>query len=336
MGIEGLFPQDCSACKSQYTLERGDSPKFRCASCGGGSHDCEQILKQSLLTTPGFVWVCEGCIRKFNLETLTGPGDADTPPLSATSQSRKFSYPTEETSEEKKEEETKGEDDDDDDDEDDDEDEDKKKKEKKREKKTENKKEPVKLEEVCPFYLQRRCRHARSGRKKVKGSTCSKKHPQLCYRYSDFGTDRKKGCLRGNTCKRFHEPLCRDSELKHECLKVHCNLQHLRNTRRAEDEDAEDGWETVTGRKRVPTGQSNRPRSRNISSWDQTKVSSGPGPNSKVSDKDEDFFQRLLQRLTESLPALVAREVGMHQATSPANVSLQLPPGFQLTQSQRA
>jgi len=101
MGIEGLFPQDCSACKSQYTLERGDSPKFRCVSCGGGSHDCEQILKQSLLTIPGFVCVCEGCIRKFNLETLTGPGDADTPPMSATSH-RKFSYPTltDETSEE--------------------------------------------------------------------------------------------------------------------------------------------------------------------------------------------------------------------------------------------
>jgi hypothetical protein len=202
MGIEGLFPQDCSACKSQYTLERGDSPKFRCVSCGGGSHDCEQILKQSLLTIPGFVCVCEGCIRKFNLETLTGPGDADTPPMSATSH-RKFSYPTltDETSEEKKkEEETKCEDeyedddDDDDDDEedDDDEDEDKKKKEKKKEKKADNKKEPtVKLEEVCPFYLQRRCGHARSGRKKVNGSTCSKKHAQLCYRYSDYGTDRK-------------------------------------------------------------------------------------------------------------------------------------------------
>eukprot|EP00116_Pleurobrachia_bachei_P011624 sb/3471886/ len=176
----------------------------------------------------------------------------------------------------------------------------------------------------------------------MKGSSCPKKHPQLCYRYSDYGTDRKKGCLRGNACKRFHEPLCRDSELKHECLRVRCNLQHLRNTRRTEDDNAEDGWETVTGRKRVPTGQltdqSNHPRSRTTSGWNRTTPTSGTGTGQKMrgADMGEDFFQSLLQRLTESLPALVAREVGMHQATSPTNVSLQLPSGFQLTQSQRA
>ena len=74
MAIEGFFPQHCLACDSSYTIKRGDAPRFRCAFCWGGSHNCDQITSQPISKVRGFVWVCWECMKKNELETFTeGP-----------------------------------------------------------------------------------------------------------------------------------------------------------------------------------------------------------------------------------------------------------------------
>ena len=333
MAIEGLFPQDCSACKSQYTLERGDSPKFRCASCGGGSHDCEQIRKQSLLTTPGFVWVCGGCIRKFDLETLTGPGDAEKPPPSATSE-RKFSYPMNETIDESKE---------------------KEEEQKEEEEPADETSSPVKIEDVCTFHLRKKCRHGRYGTKKWRGAICQKKHPEICRKYSNYGTTRHVGCNRGTECRFFHPPLCRSSETRRECLKVDCQHQHLKHTRRTADDG---GWQIAGDRKRnrntsgdsLPRTRNrsgNRARSssrtRNASNSSRTDWNRSRNPSREETDsrsKDEDFFERLLVRLSDKLSGLVANEVSKqkiipNQPNVSWNIPHGIPHGMTLTQGVR-
>ena len=56
MAIEGLFPQFCGACEATYTIVRQEQPRFRCCSCGGGSHNCESIMAEPKSKTPGFNW----------------------------------------------------------------------------------------------------------------------------------------------------------------------------------------------------------------------------------------------------------------------------------------
>ena len=89
MAIEELFPQPCLACNSSYTLERGSKPKFRCASCGGGSHNCDKIMAEQKSEVQ--VWICGECTGKFKLEKFSGT--QENPPPSASSQ-RKFSFQT--------------------------------------------------------------------------------------------------------------------------------------------------------------------------------------------------------------------------------------------------
>ena len=194
MAIEGLLPQYCLACKSTYTLERGIKPKFRCASCGGGSHDCSGVTSQTPTTTPGFVWICTGCLGKFNLETFLGADEEEAPPLSGASH-RKFSFPTNVDVAE-----------------------------------TQNHQKEEKIG-VCKFYLQRRCRHGRDGTKLVNGKACRKSHPQLCKKFCNYGTMMRVGC-QATDCNYFHPPLYRNSELRNECLKENCKKHHLKDTRR--------------------------------------------------------------------------------------------------------
>ena len=227
MAIEGLFPQFCEACESDYVLTRSDKPKFNCSSCGGGSHNCTVIQQQPLCNVPGFVWVCSSCAKKHSLENFSGVnGELASPPKSAASDAtedslrRKFSFmSTVEESEEKK---TTG-------------------------TKTGNDMEVIeedlsgKRDEtpipVCQQYLQHRCKHGRSGTKMVNGVPCQKSHPPLCRKFCSNGSMKKYGCQLGKECRFFHPPLCRSSQFRHECFKKDCRFQHLRNTRRANVED---------------------------------------------------------------------------------------------------
>ena len=214
MAIEGLFEQFCGACESYYTLKKGDRCKFRCSSCGMGSHDCTAVVNQPTTNVAGFVWICFDCVKKHTLEQFTElEEDADSPPRSAASVmsenslKRKFSEPETALSEKTGDNQKSGGSNDD-----------------------EKGEQPYR---VCQYYLKKSCRHGWSGKKKVNGKVCTRSHPPKCRKYCNYGSMKKYGCQQGTKCRYFHPPICKSSELKHECLKTSCKFQHLRNTRRS-------------------------------------------------------------------------------------------------------
>ena len=328
MAIEELFPQPCLACNSFYTLKRGAKPKFRCASCGGGSHDCANIMSEQKSEVQ--VWICGECTGKFKLEKFAGT--QENPPPSASSQ-RKFSFQTVPADEVVTKGELKMKEDD------------------KEGKEPEEPHLPTKLDDVCPFYLRKKCRHGRYGTKKWKNTTCPKKHPELCRKFCNYGTTRHAGCNRGTECKFFHPPLCRASETMRKCFKVDCQHQHLKHTDRYDDDDG--GWQLAGDRNRKATvnhqprprnnssgnRDRSRSRSRNASNSSQTAWNRSRNPSREETDNrktEEDFFERLLVRLSDKLTGLVANEVNKQKTNlNQPNVSWSIPHGMTLTQSAR-
>ena len=284
MAIEGMFPQFCGACEATYTVGREEQPRFRCCSCGGGSHNCDPMMAEPKSRTPGFNWTCFGCDKKNTIEKFAEL-DIESPPRSAANSKReetlkrKFSFvdlgtesipaedtpaliedapaPTQET-------------------------------------KTDR---PIK---VCQFYLQRRCRHGRSGTKMVNGSACSRSHPAMCRKFCAYGNMKKYGCTQGGKCRYYHPVLCKQSELKHECLKTDCKLHHLRNTRRSQP-----GSEKL-----IIKPPASRPAVPNVSYAEVTQQSSrNQQPSGQFSEipasTESDFLERLFHRLESRLEDLV-------------------------------
>ena len=54
----------------------------------------------------------------------------------------------------------------------------------------------------------------------------------MCGYFTSHGTTRRVGCRKGKDCHKYHPPICRNSEIKRECLNEGCDLIHLKNTRR--------------------------------------------------------------------------------------------------------
>ena len=75
--IESLFEAECSDCKSAYQNSLTSTPLFTCRLCLLGSHDCEEIKQRAAdLGTPipaGFVWICQVCLEKNNLDDMSPP-----------------------------------------------------------------------------------------------------------------------------------------------------------------------------------------------------------------------------------------------------------------------
>ena len=187
------------------------------------------------------------------------------------------------------------------------------------------------LAEVCPFYLKGKCRHGRLGTKMVRGSTCAKKHPQICRKFSNYGTTRRLGCTRGSDCKYFHRPLCKNSELKRECYNKDCKNHHLKHTRRFQ---AEEGWQIATG------GHRKNPPNQKKQGQNQKKLNNGSGNNNNNNKPTgtktgEDFCQRILDRLNQSIPQLIATEISrqMHPRQQSNPFTWQLPAGMTMTRS---
>ena len=198
--------------------------------------------------------------------------------------------------------------------------------------------------DVCRFYLQRRCRHGRNGTKLVGGRSCPKTHPTLCKKYCNYGTMRSVGC-QNTECNLFHPPLCKNSELRHECYKQSCTKQHLKDTRRirpAEGTIRGTGNERnrrdrnpstrsrITGQNQGPESGpwSNEPSRTRVPSGAQWSQSQNPG-----SGPDSAFLEAVLDRLRDSIAGIVRAEMRNRPEQEPDQFysqnsqPVQLPPG---------
>ena len=304
MRIEGFGPQKCSECTETYSVKRNENPPVRCYICGGGLHNCAKILAEvssSASASKSRIWVCSPCLGKQTLERFTShlPDGGPDPSLNSTRRSsnrehilgRHISRTPEDPEGPVVPADPAGQG------------------------------EPgVPGTEVCKFYLQRRCRHGRNGVKLVNGRSCPKSHPILCKKYCNYGSMRSVGC-QDNECNFFHPPLCKNSELRHQCYKLSCTKQHLKDTLRIRPGE---GTSRGTGnernrRERIPsapsrtTGQNQAPDPRPWSSEpSRTRVSSGvhwsqsqnhsPGP-------DPAFLEAVLDRLRDSIAGIVRTEM---------------------------
>ena len=163
--------------------------------------------------------------------------------------------------------------------------------------------EEVKIErpiKVCQFYLQNRCRHGRQGTKLVNGKACDRSHPAKCRKYCAYGNMKKYGCDKGEDCRYYHPALCKQSKLKHECLKSDCKLQHLRNTRRAVPKNP-------VVKPPVPSPQSPPPV---VTTQPTQDFGCSQQPRTSITGRsvlqnEADFLDRLFHRLESRLEDLV-------------------------------
>ena len=195
--------------------------------------------------------------------------------------------------------------------------------------------------EVCPFYLRGKCQYGRFGTKKVGGKTCPKKHPTLCRKFSSHGTIRQFGCTKGSECKYYHQPLCKSSELRHQCYNPDCQNHHLKHTRRTPPDEGD--WQVSTRKTSAPQRQ--KQKQWKTQKEQQQQRAQGPRPSHPSSRSweptsaktEEDFCQRILDKLTRALPQLMAQKFSRqnqpHFSYQPA--SWQLPAGMTMTQSAR-
>ena len=197
---------------------------------------------------------------------------------------------------------------------------------------------------VCSFYLRGKCKYGRFGTKKVGGKTCPKKHPELCRKFSSYGTIRQFGCNKGRECPYYHRPLCKSSVLRHQCYNPDCQNHHLKNTRRAPPDEGE--WQVST--RKTSASQRQKQRQGQKQQKQQQQRVQGPrlgqlssrGWEPTAAKTEEDFCQRILDKLTLALPQLMAQEFSRQNQPTPSNFSYhpanwQLPPGMTLTQSAR-
>ena len=319
MRIEGLFPQTCLECCESYTIRRTDDPPVRCNYCGGGLHNCPTILEAAGETSraKSRVWMCNGCLAKHTLERFSCHMPVDTTALDPTLNSTRRSSGRDQVL------------------------------------LTTQRPEVVQMRSgnedfgVCKFYVQRRCRHGKSGTKLVNGVACRKSHPRLCKKYCSYGSMARVGC-QATDCAFFHPPLCRNSELRHECLKVNCTKQHLKDTRRVRPNTGDSGPQ----RSRAPAGSTNQnrdPRTRSRSGTqgrdgvDQRSGESHQRSRTQSTARFQDaepspaFLDALIDRLRESIAGLVATEVQRYQVQPAppftASQQPQLPPGMMFTTS---
>ena len=66
----------------------------------------------------------------------------------------------------------------------------------------------------------------------MKGNGCKFDHPKRCSKLMNYGTKAAKGCNLGKNCSKFHPKMCPMSVSKGECFDAHCDLCHVKGTRR--------------------------------------------------------------------------------------------------------
>eukprot|EP00116_Pleurobrachia_bachei_P003955 sb/3464217/ len=265
MNISVLFVYDCGSCGEEYQVERLSKPKVRCRVCGQGSHDCDpfleayKALEKLDVDVPGLSWLCHPCARK-NFEAFPGYTYGESDEKVATdgeSSDSEFQDKISPVQEKKGKRGRKKKNPSEDDvitpvtggdnqpnrrdlklqlDSKDSVPKDDSQVEKTSEEKDVKKsgKSSSKFENVCEAYKKKACPHGRKGDQLVNGVACSKNHPVACNRYISHGaTSRSRGgCPKGKDCQYFHPPICRNSEIKRQCLDPDCDWIHHKHTRR--------------------------------------------------------------------------------------------------------
>ena len=79
---------------------------------------------------------------------------------------------------------------------------------------------------VCRHYKNNTCRFG------MKGKGCEFEHPKRCTKLMNYGTKTGKGCNLGKNCTSFHPKMCPMSISNGECYDTHCNLCHVKGTKR--------------------------------------------------------------------------------------------------------
>lgn len=221
--IEATFPSTCQDCGEGYRvsiIDQQTSPRLQCFLCLQLSHDCDQMKEfieslEQLPTKPmGNAWICSGCYKKNSPLLSNNPrkrhgsiSPENATPNSSPALPRQVASPalprvlSEETTENSPAASNQSE----------------------METDTRN---------ICQRYINNQCPHGLNGNKVVNGATCSDLHPRRCYRYCRFGTKRKGGCQKGESCTRFHPKLCKNSIRSLSCYNENCKFVHLKSTKR--------------------------------------------------------------------------------------------------------
>ena len=342
MQLESHFPCKCKGCNEMYAFKLGESPSIRCFLCGQGAHVCD-AMAGTPGSIPGSHWICSPCEKKNGItETFAGDSNPDDPILSDSEFQLKISprvgrsgkknkkkvnkkeiknsqtchvdesqgkidssqlqqkesdmitpvggstvLGTKNIPELSSEEESTDEDQDD-----------------------KKSKHPIKskskFKNVCERYLLRDCPHGSRGDKLVDGKTCKKEHPQMCLRFSQYGTTRNVGCNKGNNCSYLHPPLCKESEIARVCTNRDCKRTHLKFTRRKEErtprsnakkpKDARkpnDAGKSQSGDRKSQSGKQNRPQN--------TDNKTAPPAVEKRQNKQQDFLMDLMETVRDDI-----------------------------------
>ena len=224
-----LVPAKCAECDEDYCVGRREKPCIECHQCGRGAHSCESVTsilqqQQTLLdqhlcrSLSHMVWLCSVCFNSAAESLVSG----EATPSSTLSRSRHNSLSeslVKDLLQEAAEEAARHSSSDD--------------VERAAQANqsenagtnvTEVAEVPTDTRETCKAFLEWTCAHGISGEKRVRGKTCSYKHPQVCKKFLKFGTS-DKGCPTGD-CNMFHPKLCKFVETEKCCHNSACKLYH--------------------------------------------------------------------------------------------------------------
>ena len=266
--IESFFPSTCQECSQEYQVnlnETQTSQRLQCFFCLQPSHDCEpvqasiQLMKDLPSKLAGNVWICSGCFEKNNpllsndhrKRTASVSFENQTPTSSPALQqpannpatinnNPQNGTPLQSIPAHAAEQETSDQ--------------------------TESQEHPPATEiqelTVCQRYLNNQCPHGMNGNKVINGEQCKDHHPRRCYPYCKFGTKRRIGCQKGNTCPKFHPKLCNNSLRTATCYNDKCKFVHLKSTKRERDEDEPPAQRRNNRENQSLNGRGNHQRSR--------------------------------------------------------------------------
>ena len=215
------------------TLDNENPPLFTCHACFQGSHDCEKIKSyhnalSSVSSIAGFVWLCGDCLTSCNPikprksksrhtsvskdvstlsrlrqgmlgEEVTSPSNNSPGTFTPSDNPPALDLQQNLQSE------------------------------------LQVKLQKLSKDRICPKYKSGQCPHGLRGNKEVNGQSCELDHPKRCFKFCRFGSKRKGGCSKGDSCEFYHPILCKFSVQKRCCTNKECTYVHLKGTRRDTD-----------------------------------------------------------------------------------------------------